>query len=76
MTHTATIVLPKRTKSSYQSILGKARDQKRGTVSVKEDKATITIIISAEDATALRASFNSLMRDIQAIEGTVSGTEK
>lgn len=64
------ITLPKDGSISYTKILGKFPIQKRSTIIIKESKTTLIISIKAKDATALRASTNSILRDLQVIEAT------
>jgi tRNA threonylcarbamoyladenosine modification (KEOPS) complex Pcc1 subunit len=66
--YTARIVFPKATKSSYKSLLGTQREQKRSTIKITELNGTVIIEAEAADVTALRATLNALIRDIQVIE--------
>ena len=64
----AEIVVSKVHGASYSSIMGKIKSYKRSTVEIKETAGTFAAKVRAADATALRASVNALMRDIQVIE--------
>jgi tRNA threonylcarbamoyladenosine modification (KEOPS) complex Pcc1 subunit len=65
----AEIVVSKAPRVSYSSIMGRIKSYKRSTVEIKETAGTFAAKVRAADATALRASVNALMRDIQVIEG-------
>jgi tRNA threonylcarbamoyladenosine modification (KEOPS) complex Pcc1 subunit len=68
---TLTLILNKTEKLNYSRILGKRgvkHDRSRTTL--KETSNNLTITIKATDATALRASANSVLRDLQIIEST------
>ncbi len=62
------IVLQKTSPLMYSSLLGKRSIAGRSEISVKETKQAIKIEISSKDATALRASANSVLRTIQVAE--------
>ncbi len=66
----ATITIAKRLPIEYKGVIGGYKAYRRSSISTKEDKASISISIAADDATALRASLNSIMRDIRIIEST------
>ncbi len=70
--YVASIAIPKIRDTSYITILGNQREQKRSGVSIAEREGSLEISITAKDITALRASMNSIMRDIQAVEGTMN----
>ena len=65
----AIITIPKSIKTDYKRIIGELRKQKRSKLSVKETQKGITITIEADDITALRATMNNIIRDVQVIEG-------
>jgi tRNA threonylcarbamoyladenosine modification (KEOPS) complex Pcc1 subunit len=73
--YTAKIVLPKMTKSSYRVLLGVQRKQKRSSIKIKEGASRVIVEVEADDATALRASLNTLIRDIQVIEAAKQVSE-
>lgn len=56
----------------YKSLLGASRAYKRSSMSVRESAREITFTIEASDATALRASVNSVLRDIKIVEGAAT----
>jgi tRNA threonylcarbamoyladenosine modification (KEOPS) complex Pcc1 subunit len=64
------LILKKEQKLNYTRILTKSLRHKRSNISIKETKDKLIIKIKAEDATALRASINTLIRDLQVIEAT------
>lgn len=65
----AIITLAKAQKLEYTKIMGKLRAYKRSSIAIREGPGSFSITIKAEDATALRASVNAMMRQIQVIEG-------
>jgi tRNA threonylcarbamoyladenosine modification (KEOPS) complex Pcc1 subunit len=65
-----TIIVEKEKGLYYAKIINKQTKRSRGDVSIKENKQKLTIQINASDATALRASANSILRDLQVIEAT------
>jgi hypothetical protein len=64
------LILKKEPKLKYKKLLNTRTKQGRSTVCIIETKENIIIEINAADATALRASTNSLLRDLQVIEST------
>ena len=64
------LVLKKETNLNYSKILGASKSHKRSSTKLKESKGSLTIEISAMDLAALRASANSILRDMQVIEST------
>lgn len=64
------ITLEKEKDLNYTKILGKNIGHSRSTIKIKEGKTELIIEIYANDATALRASANSILRDLQVIEAT------
>jgi len=75
MNYNSTIVIPKKKGLNYRSIIGATRQYKRSGISILETKSELKITIKTTDATAMRASVNAIMRDIQVIEG-VANAEK
>jgi tRNA threonylcarbamoyladenosine modification (KEOPS) complex Pcc1 subunit len=73
--YTASITVPKRKEMDYVKVLGIQREQKRSGIGITEKKECLEISITAKDITALRASMNSIIRDLQVIEGALQGTE-
>lgn len=65
-----TLVLTKQGKLNYSKILGRSIKHDRSSITLKETKERLTISIKAKDTTALRASTNSILRDLQVIEST------
>ena len=65
----------KHTEANYTKILGKPRNSLRSTTAVKEGKSYLEITISAGDLSALRASTNTIMRDISTVESVLSQTK-
>lgn len=68
----AIITLIKNRNISYSKImaLGASTKYKRSAMHIKEDDASIAIHINANDVTALRASVNAVLRDLQVIAST------
>ena len=66
----AVIVVGKYPGINYKGALGPtgSRRHARSTLDVAESKGRLRITITAKDATALRASINSMLRDLQIIE--------
>lgn len=64
------IILEKEPNLRYTRIFGKNKGHGRSTVKIKENGKRLIIEIAAKDATALRASANSILRDLQVIEAT------
>ncbi|MGI0100671.1 MAG: KEOPS complex subunit Pcc1 [Candidatus Micrarchaeaceae archaeon] len=54
----------------YEKILGTGSKHKRSNVTVAAKNSKLIIEITASDATALRASVNSVLRDLQVIEAS------
>ncbi len=65
-----TITIKKDPKIKYLKILSQKGKKERSTTSLKEKGSELIIKIAAKDATALRASVNSVLRDLQVIEAT------
>lgn len=63
-----TIVISKEENLNYSRILNRKMRYPRSDLAIKETKDTLKITITAKDATALRASSNSVLRDLQVIE--------
>lgn len=64
------LVMPKDDTINYSKILGKKSTHKRSTIKIKEDKKLLAIEIESNDITALRASANSILRNLQVIKAT------
>ncbi len=64
----ATITIKKKAGIKYSSII-KLRKYKRSSIKVAERKGSVNFRIAADDATALRASANAVLRELQVIEG-------
>jgi tRNA threonylcarbamoyladenosine modification (KEOPS) complex Pcc1 subunit len=70
MDYNSVIVIPKKMGLSYKGILGNMKEHKRSGTAIKETANKLTITIKTNDATAMRASINAIMRDIQVIENS------
>ncbi|MCL5262488.1 MAG: hypothetical protein M1390_01460 [Candidatus Marsarchaeota archaeon] len=68
--YTARITIAKRLPIKYSKMVGSYKAYRRSSISTKESTHSISISIAANDVTALRASLNSVMRDIHIIEST------
>jgi tRNA threonylcarbamoyladenosine modification (KEOPS) complex Pcc1 subunit len=66
--YSAELRIPKLKGLVYKRLIGKIVMYKRSKVSLREDKNFMYVAITADDVTALRASANSIMRDVQIIE--------
>jgi tRNA threonylcarbamoyladenosine modification (KEOPS) complex Pcc1 subunit len=69
MNYNGIIVIPKKAGLSYKSIIGATKHYKRSGMTISETGSTLKITIKTNDAAAMRASLNAIMRDIQVIEG-------
>jgi tRNA threonylcarbamoyladenosine modification (KEOPS) complex Pcc1 subunit len=69
-----TIRMPKSSGVRYMEIIDAQKQPKhsRSTQSVKESKDCISIEIRAHDLASLRAAFNSITRDGQVVENTLT----
>ncbi|MGA2799795.1 MAG: KEOPS complex subunit Pcc1 [Candidatus Micrarchaeaceae archaeon] len=72
---TLKLLVKKDPKIKYLKILSQKGSRERSTISLKEQRVNLIIEIKAKDATALRASVNSILRDLQAIEATNTNTK-
>jgi len=70
------IFIDKEPKLHYARILGKNIGHSRSTVKIKEEGSKLIIEITAKDTTALRATTNSILRDLQVIDATKIITRK
>ena len=52
--------------------LGRIKTYKRSGITITKEKDSLKISIGAIDATALRASINSVLRDVQTIDRTAA----
>ena len=59
----------------YATILGGAKKYKRSSVRFEDAGQELRITVEAGDATALRASANAILRDLQVIEGATAVPE-
>jgi tRNA threonylcarbamoyladenosine modification (KEOPS) complex Pcc1 subunit len=64
----AALNISKATQISYKKVLGDMRSYKRSRITMLESKKGFEVKIIADDLTALRASINSITRDMQVIE--------
>jgi tRNA threonylcarbamoyladenosine modification (KEOPS) complex Pcc1 subunit len=67
----AKIVVKKDNGISYSRILGMRGNRKRSSTSLSESKDAPEIKISAADATALRASLNTMARSLQVVDSVL-----
>ena len=65
--YSAEIIIAKDKGRDYKAILGESKTYKRGAMSISETGRELKISIKADDATALRASINMVLRDMQVI---------
>lgn len=71
----AILTIPKAEHLNYTEIIGEQRAYERAGVSMKETDDIITVVIEAKDITALRASINSITRDVTVIENTDNASQ-
>jgi tRNA threonylcarbamoyladenosine modification (KEOPS) complex Pcc1 subunit len=64
------LLVAKEPKLKYTAILNQNNKHSRSFIKIKESANQLTIEINADDSTALRASINSVLRDLQVIEAT------
>ena len=64
------LLIKKDPKINYLKIISQSRKKERSTTNIKEQGGKLIIEIGAKDATSLRASANSILRDLQVIEAT------
>ena len=64
------LVLDREPALNYSTILQKTKRYERSSFKIHEDGKNLVIEITANDLTALRASANSVMRDLQVIGAT------
>ena len=74
--YTAVLKIPKHGGLKYRKIIGKISMYSRSRTYVKENKKILEIRITARDVTALRASANSVIRDLQVIEQVAKESER
>jgi tRNA threonylcarbamoyladenosine modification (KEOPS) complex Pcc1 subunit len=72
MEHTAVLTIKKSANINYEKILGNSKEHKRSSMAVKETRTELKITIKTRDTTALRASVNAVMRDIQVVEQSLN----
>jgi tRNA threonylcarbamoyladenosine modification (KEOPS) complex Pcc1 subunit len=70
-TNNATISIKKRFSIDYKKIINQMR-YVRSSIIIKEDKKYIKLNIKATDITAMRASINSIIRDIKIADDVMS----
>lgn len=73
MNCSAVLHLQKRGPSlNYKGLLASGRPYKRSSIDIRESDSGITFTVRASDITALRASVNSVLRDIKVVEAAAS----
>jgi hypothetical protein len=71
--YSATLAVRKRAPGlKYGPLLSVSRQYKRSSIRLKESKDSVDFAVDAEDATALRAALNSVLRDIKVIEAAAT----
>lgn len=55
---------------NYSKLFNGPKRHERSDMKIKSTKGRLVIEVTAKDATALRASANSILRDLQVIEAT------
>lgn len=66
--YSAKILIKKGSDTSYKRIIGSIKEHSRSKISIKETAKELQINIETDDITALRASINTVIRDIQVID--------
>jgi tRNA threonylcarbamoyladenosine modification (KEOPS) complex Pcc1 subunit len=66
--YTTHITMPKKWPINYKSIIGINKKSKRAGIKIKESNDIIEVLIESEDVAAMKASFNSITRDVQVVE--------
>ncbi|MDE1870685.1 MAG: CTAG/PCC1 family protein [Candidatus Micrarchaeota archaeon] len=67
------LVIRKTDEVNYSKILGDNKRHRRSAISIRENGKMLIIEIKASDLTALRASANSILRNLQVINATRLG---
>ena len=73
--NSAILKIAKRRGLRYKSIIGAQRSYKRSKVLIKESDSEIEIRVTALDPGALKASINSVLKDIETIENSDDATK-
>lgn len=66
--HEAEITIIKAPTVSYLKVMGAKRSYKRSSVNITETKSELRIHVAADDPTALKASINSILNEIEIVE--------
>lgn len=64
----AVVMIPRIKGLSYNGLIRQTERYKRSSISISNAGTAIKVRISADDVTALRASVNAILRDVQVIE--------
>lgn len=72
MRHNANIKISKQKGIAYKKIIGVNKSYKRSKIKISENKNCVYISIDANDITALRASANAVLRELQVIESVAA----
>ena len=67
MSYEAEIRIEKSSRIDYKKALGEIKEHNRSGIKITETKSTVNIKIKTNDITALRATMNAVMRDVQTI---------
>ncbi|GEM_PF-5027445 len=62
MTYEATITVKGDIAALHRAIASEAREMERSSITITEDKGGLALRVSANDATALRASVNTVLK--------------
>ncbi len=75
-TISASVTIQKRKGLNYTGMLVQTGKYKRSRMSVSDLGKTLKVVVTATDTTALRASLNSLLRDLQVVESVARSVPK
>jgi tRNA threonylcarbamoyladenosine modification (KEOPS) complex Pcc1 subunit len=67
------LVVEKEPHLKYTKILSASKKRDRSTTTIKETKTTLVVEITSKDSIAMRATINSILRDLQVIKSTKLG---
>lgn len=68
MNFEATLTVQGNTRPLQQAIASEAREMTRSSITITEEKDKLVLRVSAADATALRASVNTILKLLQVYE--------
>ncbi len=69
------LYLNKKYSTNYKKIMGKEKQRKRSKTEIEETEQNLKVYITATDNSALRASINATLRDINSIESALAAVK-